>query len=259
MHPFEQRRPPDRLQDGEGWDISHDFLIARQPVLAPATGTTSAWRGRSLVLLLWFAACVLAMLVYVEPLRASSSTPDPAEVAERNRLLEYEIRLAARPQTYLLLDLQAAQLLIKARCLELHRLAISSWTTQEQDRLTDIFYLTTRPAIPRSKAGAQEDPSANPIVLSDMPTMFELPFDPPLVVLVGASTHRSVWVQLRSQVVRWWHSLRRLSHSLSDTSGAKEDLHPPTISLSLAEEDAQSLAWTVTDGMPLLILRKSLP
>jgi hypothetical protein len=234
-------------------------LTAHRQVLTSVTGATSAWQGRSPFLPVWLAACALAIPFYDEPLHATSPTPDPADVAERNRLLEQELRLAARPQTYLVLDLQTGQLLIKARGLELHRLAISSWAGSEFDRLAGPFSLKARPPIPRTKSGPPDDPSAKPIELSDMPSRFELPFDPPLVVSVESSTHRSVWVRLRSRVVGWWHSLTRQSRLLSDTSRSTEDLHPPMVSLSLAEEDAQSLAWTVTDGMPLLILRRSLP
>jgi hypothetical protein len=238
-------------------------LTAHLRLLVPVTSATSAWQGRSSFLLVWLAVCALVIPCYVEPLQASSptpsATPKPADVAERNHLLEQELRLAARPQTYLVLDLQTGQLLIKASGLELHRLVIASWATSEFDRLVGPFFLKARPPILRTKSGPVDDPSAKPIELSDMPSMFELPFDPPLVVSVEASTHGSVWVRLRSRVVGWWHSLTRLSRSLSDSSRSTEDLYPPMVSLALAEEDAQSLAWTVTDGMPLLILRRSLP
>lgn len=214
-------------------------------------------------MLVWLVAWALVVPFLVEPLCASSpgspATLNPADVAERNRLLDQEIRLAARPQTYLVLDLQAGQILIKARGLELHRLAISSWVTSEFDRLVGPFYLKARPPILRTKSGSPDDPSAQPIELDDMPSTFELSFDPPLVISVEASTHRSVWARLRSYIGRWWHSLARLSHALSDTSPSEDNLRPLMISLLLAEEDARSLAWTVTDGMPLLILRKGSP
>lgn len=238
-------------------------MIPRRRLQVPVTGATSAWQGLSSFLLVWLLACALTIPSYVEPLRASSpaasSIPNPADVAESNRLLEQEIRLAAHPQTYLLLDLRAGQLLIKARGLELYRLVLTSWTILERDRLADIFYLKARPAIARTKYGPSGDPSAKPIELSDMPSTYDLPFHPPLVISVEVSTHPSVWRWLRSHAGHWWESLKRLSHSFSDRSRSIEDDQPPMVLLSLAEEDAQSLAWTVTDGIPLLILRKSLP
>ena len=228
-------------------------------MLVPVTGATSGWHSRASILLVWLATYSLAIPLYIEAVYASSPTPNPVDVAERNRLLEQELRVAARPQTYLVLDLQTGQLLIKARGLELHRVALTFWATTEFDRLVGPFSLKARPSILRTKTGPPDDPSAKPIELSDMPSTFELPFDPPLVVSVKASTHRSVWVRLRSRVVGWWHSLARLSRSNSDSSRSMDTLYPPMVSLTLAEEDAQSLAWTVTDGMPLLILRRSLP
>ncbi|MGE3155006.1 MAG: hypothetical protein AB7G48_20760 [Nitrospiraceae bacterium] len=222
---------------------------------------TGIWRSVATNLLVHVTARTLALLLSssIEPLHAAdsmpSSIPNPPDVAERNRVLEQEIRLAARPQTYLVLDLQTAQLLIKARGLDLYRLPISSWTTAEVVRSDGPFYLKTRPPITRTKSGPTDDLTAKPIELSDMPGTYELLFDPPLAVSVEASNHRSVWTRIRSQIVRWWRSLTQLIHAPSNTSQTPNELHPSMISLSLSEADAQSLAWTVTDGMPLLIVQ----
>ena len=56
-------------------------------------------------------------------------TTDPAALQEATRVLEEEIKLAARPQTYVLIDLEAKAILIKSRGIELHRLPIESWST----------------------------------------------------------------------------------------------------------------------------------
>ncbi|MEX5212796.1 MAG: hypothetical protein NW703_01410 [Nitrospiraceae bacterium] len=221
------------------------------------------WRSVASNLHLHVTACALALLISIsiQPLHAAdpipSSIPNPSDVAERNRELEQEIRLAARPQTYLVLDLQTARLLIKARGLDLHRLPISSWTTAEVARSDGPIYLKTTPPIARTKSGSPDDLPAKPIELSDMPGTYKLLFDPPLILSVEASNHLSVWARLRSQIARWWRSLTQLIHAPSHTSRTPNKLHPSMISLSLSETDAQSLAWTVTEGMPLLIVRSS--
>lgn len=242
-------------------------MTAHRGILIPVTRMIGARQRRPAFLPVWLAAYSLAIAIpfHLPPLHASSpssaaaTTLNSADIAERNRLMEQELRLAARPQTYLVLDLQTGHLLIKARGLELYRLALSSWVTPEFDRLASPFSLKARPPIPRTKSGPPGDSAAKPIELSDMPNTFDLSFDPPLVVSVEASTHRSAWVRLRSRMVAWWHSLTRVSRSFTETNRSTDDVQPPMLSLSLAEEDAQSLAWTAMDGMPLLILRKSRP
>ena len=54
-------------------------------------------------------------------------TTDPVALQEATRVLEEEIKLAARPQAYVLIDLQAKVILIKSRGVELHHLPIESW------------------------------------------------------------------------------------------------------------------------------------
>lgn len=79
-----------------------------------------------------------------------SATADPAALQEGNRVLREEIKLAARPQTYVLIDLETKAILIKSWGVELHHLPIESWAA------THISYLTTayrsqRPAVNRLK------------------------------------------------------------------------------------------------------------
>ena len=46
---------------------------------------------------------------------------NPSALQEGSRVLEEELKLAARPQTYLLVDLVTGSILIKARGVDLHR------------------------------------------------------------------------------------------------------------------------------------------
>ena len=57
-------------------------------------------------------------------------------IQEANALLQDEIKLAARPQTYVLVDVHQGVVLVKARGLELHRLPLLGWLFK-RDEFTD--------------------------------------------------------------------------------------------------------------------------
>ncbi|SLM47573.1 protein of unknown function [Nitrospira japonica] len=178
---------------------------------------------------------------------------DPAALHEATRTLVEEVKLAARPQTYLLIDLAAKAVVLKARGVELHRLPIMEWSADSQEKMTGIFRLTVRPAVARRKV----DPSGTeqePISLTDMPASYDLLFSPPLALTVVSPAEQAPvrWSVLRMK--RWWQWLNSQIRALASRSDTQAD---PSIALTLAENEAQSLAWSLTDGMPAIIRRTS--
>jgi hypothetical protein len=183
-------------------------------------------------------------------------TTDPAALQEATRVLEEEIKLAARPQTYVLIDLEAKVILIKSRGVELHHLPIESWSVSHLSKLTTLYHLRERPTVTRRKidpvAGAEQDP----ISLADMPTTFTLQFSPPMTILV-LSTDNNPWQWVTQRGRAWWHRLTSWSITLW-TTGARPP-SSPSLHLTVSLHHAQSLAWTVTEGMPFLIRRTTTP
>jgi hypothetical protein len=59
---------------------------------------------------------------------------------------------------------------------------------------------------------------------------------------------------MRGLVQEWWIRFSGLLGMTIVADGAAVRIH-----LTLAQEVAQSLAWTMTDGMPLIIGRTALP
>ncbi|BFU95078.1 MAG: protein of unknown function [Nitrospira sp.] len=176
---------------------------------------------------------------------------NPVALHEATRVLAEEVKLAARPQTYLLIDLAAKTVVLKARGVELHRLRIIEWFAEFQDRMTGTFRLTGRPAVVRRKvdsSGAEQDP----ISLADMPGSYELVFSPPLMLAVVAPAEQAPvrWTLLRMK--RWWHWLDTRVRALSSGTDVQP---PPSIELTLSESEAQSLAWSLTNDMPTIIRR----
>jgi hypothetical protein len=182
-------------------------------------------------------------------------TTDPAALQEATRVLEEETKLAARPQTYVLIDLEAKAILIKSRGIELHHLPIESWSASHLSQLTTVYRLRERPPVNRRKidpvAGSEQDP----ISLADMPTTFTLRFSPPLAILI-LSTDGNPWQWATQRGRAWWHRLT--SWGITLWTGDRPP-SSPSLHLTVSSDHAQSLAWTVTEGMPFLIRRTMTP
>jgi hypothetical protein len=182
-------------------------------------------------------------------------TTDPAALREVTRVLEEEIKIAARPQTYMLIDLEAKSILIKNRGVELHHLPIESWSASRISQLATGYRLRERPPVNRRKidpvAGAEQDP----ISLADMPTTFTLQFSPPLTIFVH-STDGNPWQWVTERGRTWWHRLASWCTTFWTGDGPPS---PPSLHLTVSLHYAQSFAWTVTEGMPFLIRRTTSP
>lgn len=175
-----------------------------------------------------------------------------AALAEATRVLAEEVKLAARPQTYLLVDLTAGAVIMKARGVELQRLPLSAWSTESREAMTSTYRLVTRPPVARRKidpAGASEQ---EPISLADMPTYYRVEFAPPLVLeVVPPANHAPLrWTVVQARAWgRWFRSW------LLSISSLRQSSPQPRLVLTLPEDGARSLAWSLVDGMPAVIRR----
>ncbi|MDO9119502.1 MAG: hypothetical protein Q7U39_16195 [Nitrospira sp.] len=181
---------------------------------------------------------------------------DPVALQEGSRVLEEELKLAARPQTYLLMDLVSGVIQIKARGVELHRLPIAAWTATELPRLTGIFRLTARPPVVRRKIDPSATTEQEPISLSDMPTEYRLSFAPAMTIDVESAGEQGAlgWIHATSR--KAWKQFGLWKQHLG---GVQSSSAAPTLSITLSSEQAQSLAWSTVDGMPVVIRRPSEP
>lgn len=176
-------------------------------------------------------------------------TGDAAVQAEA-RLLEQELPLAAGSQIYLLVDLADNAVLIKGRGLELYRLPILSWRGTADGAPSAPFRLRARPPVIRPKAAGGPNAELDPIELGDMPAAYELQFDPPLIIAVSPPPREGFWLWSKSLLVEAWGRLSAGATALTGGEAA-----PPRLRLALTREGAQSLAWAVTESMPLLVRR----
>lgn len=177
---------------------------------------------------------------------------DPTALQEATRVLAEEIKLAARPQTYLVIDLVSQAVIMKARGLEMHRLPILRWSGESRETMTGTYRLTSRPPIIRRKVTPSAAAGQEPISLADMPTTYRLVFSPPLTLEILPPANQSPFRWMLSQAKLYWRWARHWFLALS--SGSTPEPRPRLL-LTLSEEEAQSLAWSLLDGMPVVIRR----
>lgn len=181
---------------------------------------------------------------------------DSETVREANRVLEEEIKLATRPQAYLLVDCSERVVVIKGRGITLYRLPMIDWYLSGEGPQAGVFHLRTRPPVVRPKAMPGDDPSSDPIDLHDMPADYDLIFDPALILAVAPPLSEQPWLWAKSHLREWW---RRTVAWVRVTATADQTGARAYLRLTLSEEAARSLVWSVTDGMPMLIRRATSP
>src|SRR5262245_3230340 len=95
---------------------------------------------------------------------------DAPALQEAVRLLEEEVKLAARPQTYIVIDLVDRAVLIKGRGAELHRFPIEQWSAVQLAEAHATFRLQKRQQVTRSKVELTAGAEQQPISRDYMPT-----------------------------------------------------------------------------------------
>ena len=181
---------------------------------------------------------------------------DPGALQEAIRLLDEEVKLAARPHTYVVIDLVANTVLIKGRGIELHRFPVDNWSASHLGDVTTTFRLRERPPVSRRKIDPAGGTEQSPISLDDMPTDFTLEFTPSLTITVQASAPGHPWRWLAFKGREWWTWLKGWGLILATGYPPSS---APALRLTVAQDHAQSLAWAVTDGMPFLVRRTAPP
>jgi hypothetical protein len=177
---------------------------------------------------------------------------DPASVKEAVRVLEEELKLAARPQTYILIDLVERTIQIKGRGVGLHHMPLSRWAVESRDALTGTHRLVARPAVVRRKIEPGKGADQDPISLADMPTDYDLSFASGLTIIVASSAAKDSLVQgIVIMGKAWWRRVKKWT----STIGTGSSTTPAHLQLTVSAVDAQSLAWSLVDGMAVVIRR----
>lgn len=206
-----------------------------------------------------FCAVLFILLVLGSPSQAGDLEAfpdlhlnDPGAVQEATRVLEEEVKLAARAQTYLLIDLFTRTIQIKGRGIELHRIPIAAWSAKAVQNMKGAYRLIARPPVLRRKIDPTAPIEQEPISLADMPMDYALSCTPPLTIDVAPVAGENPVQWLRAQGKMWWRNAKDWSDSFSAGHSVAQSPH---LQLEVSAEQAQSLAWSAVDGMALVIRR----
>jgi len=177
---------------------------------------------------------------------------DPGSVKEAARVLEEELKLAVRPQTYVLIDLAEKTIYIKGRGLELHHMPIGQWTVKAPGTLTGVHRLVARPSVVRRKIEPGKSAEQDPISLADMPADYDLSFASGLTIVVASSAAKDSLVQgIAFMGKAWWRRAKNWASAI----GQDSSIPPAHLELTISVGHAQSLAWSLVDGMAIIIRR----
>ena len=178
---------------------------------------------------------------------------NPNELKEATRVLEEELKLAARPQTYLLIDLSGSMIHIKGRGVGLHQIPIIAWSVGSREDLKGIHRLVARPQVVRRKIEPGAGIEQEPISLADMPTDYVLSFNPSLSITVVPSIAGNSLLQSAVLLGKvGWRNVRDWTSRFLTDRSSEPMSH---LRLTLSADHAQSLAWSLVDGMALVIRR----
>ncbi|MCP9447558.1 MAG: hypothetical protein NNA22_08325 [Nitrospira sp.] len=177
---------------------------------------------------------------------------DSVSLQEVTRVLQEEVKLAARPHNYLLIDLATHTIHIKGRGLDLYRIPIVAWSFRMPTAVHGTYRLIARPPIARRTVDPTVSVEQAPLSLADMPTTYTLSFIPALTIEVRPSDEEDLFRRMWAGAKTWWRSLNEWASSLSRGESSSSDPSPYLL-LELSREQAQSLAWSAVDGMPLVI------
>ena len=178
---------------------------------------------------------------------------DHRSVQEATRVLEEELKLAARPHTYVLIDLVGNTIHIKGRGVELHHMPIAQWSVGSWEKLTGIHRLVARPQVVRRKIEPGKGDEQEPISLADMPTYYNLSFSSGLTINVAPLAAKDNLVQAITFMGKsWW---RRVKNWTSMIGTDQPSTSAASLEVTVSVDHAQSLAWSLVDGMAVLIRR----
>ncbi len=178
---------------------------------------------------------------------------NPHELKEATRVLEEELKLAARPQTYLLIDLGTSTIHIKGRGIALHQIPILSWSAESQENLKGVHRLVARPPVVRRKIEPGAGVEQEPISLADMPVDYVLSFTSSLsITVVPSAASDSLFQSAVFLGKAGWRNVRDWTSRVFTAGSSGSTSH---LRLTLSADHAQSLAWTLVDGMALVIRR----
>jgi hypothetical protein len=199
------------------------------------------------------------------PINTDAGTENISGLAEENRLLESELKLAKKPQIYFIFDLKNRVIFLKSRGIIFKELKIEDiklWgypvdikphTLLKKSTLFQPRREKIKPKKPDQKTEKIEPFEIKALELEDMPTSYRLTLDEGIVISVRAEAngvisalsntiHRIGWY-LSRPILTLWNSVRNKPFT--------------AIYITLTKEDARSLYWHFPEDTESIIYNPS--
>jgi hypothetical protein len=189
----------------------------------------------------------------------ASPVSEADRLMEENSLLKAEVQLARSSKIYVIFDLAAKKILMKAKGILLKELPVESysqWGTPVRPKPLPLLGKTAlvkpeRKEIKPKTEGAENASEPEILQLEDMPVRYQLKFDDGIQISVKpkstgmVSTLFNLAASLKSYLITrpmgiLWNGLRRQSFT--------------EIVVDLNENDARSLYWSFQEGFQCIIL-----
>jgi len=173
----------------------------------------------------------------------------------RKTALESELRLARKPGVYFVIDLNQAQVVVKARGMSLKALSIirkSVWGSVggQQPRRLESKSALSEPDRLRLKPGQREEKAPVPALeVSDMPSRYLLHLSGGLTVGINSEPAGIVDRLASGAYSSFWATARPILSLRSVARGIPFEW----IELSLSRSDAQALYWVLSEGTQSVI------
>jgi len=210
----------------------------------------------------WTAAAVLSLAGIVR-------AQDAAKLAEKARVLEREAALAKNPSSYMVIDLPAQRIQLKARGFVLRSWDIKGGRVWGKPVELKVNKLVGKSAIskperknitpgkedPRNSAAKKPSSEPDVLELKDMPIHYSLLFGDNIRVSVKPKTSR-FWPSVVNfaKGASWlaYLPLKTLWLSLKHKTFTEIEIQLPT------ENDAKSLYWAFIEGLGTIIISPSM-
>ncbi|MCG3113436.1 MAG: hypothetical protein MCM46_16600 [Candidatus Manganitrophus sp. SB1] len=214
------------------------------------------------------AFCILVLsLVLLVPRTALQADPQGSDARRKEKTLQTELDLAKKGIVYTVLDLSARRLTLKIKGLALKEFHFSDVSFGKENVSSGSAYRlfkkypptpTIEKEIPPSNASEASAPPVSPLLstesvfvaVGDMPSRYRLYFEDGLMISIVSVLQECDC----GRIEKGLRLVKETATTLSWEAGRLiVDRRYPDLRLTLSEEEAQALYWSLSEGAWLLV------
>lgn len=190
--------------------------------------------------------------------------PEVSNVQGKKSIVQTELELAKKGAVYALLDLSSQRLTVKIKGLLLKEFHITEVSSREENTLPGSVHRLVKKHPPPPTIEKEIPPSGDPeppvspllstetvfVSVGDMPSRYRLYFEDGLMISIVPVLQECAC----GRIEKGLRQIKETAISLSWEAGRLvADRRFPDLRLTLSEEEAQALFWSLSEGSWLLI------